>query len=65
MTKVSALHGEFLIIICRDLLVNSKSLQILFIPSLITNEGDQQIIIHVAIHQKACFSKRVAVTFLV
>ena len=64
MTKVSALHGEFLMIICRDLLENSKSLQILFIPSLITNEGDQQIIIpvHVAIHQNACFSKRAAIT---
>ena len=49
MTKVSALHGEFL-------------MMILFIPSLITNEEDQQIIMHVAIHENACFSKRAAVT---
>ena len=51
--------------ICKNLLVNSKSLQILFIPSLITNEGDQQIIIHVAILENACFSKRAAVTLLI
>ena len=48
--------------ICTDLLLNSKSLQILFLPSLITNEGDQQIIIHVAIHENTCFSKSAAVT---
>ena len=48
MTKVSVLQGEFL-------------MMILFIPSLITNEGDQQIIIHVAIHENACFSKYAAV----
>ena len=65
MTKTSALHGEFLIMTCRDLLVNSKSLQILFIPSLITNKGDQQISIHVAMLENACFSKRVAVTLLI
>ena len=65
VTKASALHGEFLMMICRDLFVNSKSLQILFIPSLITNEGDQQIVIHVAIHENACFSKRAAVTLLI
>ena len=48
-------------------LVNSKSPQILFIPSLIviTNEGGQQIIIHVAIHENACFSKRAVVTLLI
>ena len=51
--------------ICRDLLANSKSLQILFIPSLITNEGDHQIIIHVAIHENACFNKRATVILLV
>ena len=65
MTKDSALHGEFLMMICRDILVNSKSLQILFIPSLITNEGDQQIIIHVAIRENACISKSAAVTSLI
>ena len=64
MTKTSALHGEFLMMIRRDLLVNSKSLQILFIPSLVTNEKDEQIIIHVAIHENACFGKRAAVTSL-
>ena len=52
VTKVFALHGEFL-------------MMIFFIPSLITNEGDQQIIIHVAIHENACFSKRAAVTLLI
>ena len=48
MTNVSALQGEFL-------------MMILFIPNLITNEDDQQIIIHVAIHENACLSKRAAV----
>ena len=52
MTKVSALHGEFL-------------MMTLLIPSFITNEGDQQIIIHVAINENACFSKRAAVTLLI
>ena len=52
MTEVSALHGEFL-------------MMILFIPSLIINEGDQQIIIHVTIHENACFSKRAIVTLLI
>ena len=47
MTKVSALQGEF-------------QMMILLIPSLITNEGDQHIIIHVAIHENAYFSKRAA-----
>ena len=67
MTKASALHGEFLMMICRDLLANSKSLQILFIPNLITNKGDQQIIIHVAMLENVCFSfsKRAAVTLLI
>ena len=66
MTKSSALHGEFLQIVWyANNLVNSKSLQILFIPSLIANEGDQQIIIHVAIHEIACFGKRAAVTSLI
>ena len=51
MTKVSAIQGEFL-------------MMILLIPSLITNEGDQQIIIHVAIHENACFNKRAAVALL-
>ena len=37
----------------------------LLIPSLMTNEGDQQIIIHVAIHENACFSKRAAHTLLI
>ena len=45
MTKVSSLQVEFLMII-------------LLIPSLIENEEDQQIIIHVAIHDNACCSKR-------
>ena len=45
--NVSALPGEFL-------------MMILFIPSLITNAGDQQIL-HVAIPENACFSKRAAV----
>ena len=52
MTKVDALQGEFL-------------MMILFIPSLINNEGNQQIIIHVAIHENACFSKRVPVVLLI
>ena len=39
-------------------------MMILLIPSLITNEGDQQIITHVALHENACFSKRAAVTLL-
>ena len=52
MIKVSALQGEFLMMILR-------------IPSLITNEEDQQIIIHVAIHENACFSKRAAVALLI
>ena len=51
MTKVSALQGEFL-------------MMILLIPRLVTNEEDQQIIIHVAIHENACFSKRAAVALL-
>ena len=38
---------------------------ILLIPSFITNEGDQQIILHIAIHENACFSKRAAVTLLI
>ena len=33
--------------------------------SLITNEGNQQIMIHVAIHENACFSKRAAVILLI
>ena len=37
-------------------------MMILRIPSLITNEGDQLIIMHVAIHENACFSMRAAVT---
>ena len=52
MTKVSALQREFLMMILR-------------IPSLITNEGNQQIIIHVAVHENACFSKRAAVALLI
>ena len=51
MTKVSALQGEFLMII-------------LLIPSLIANAGDQQII-HVATHENACFSKRAAAALLI
>ena len=51
MTKVSALHGEFL-------------MMILLIPSLITNE-EYQLIIDVAIRENACFSKRAAVTLLI
>ena len=50
VTKASALHGEFL-------------MMILFIPSLITN-ADQQFI-HVAIHENACFSERAAVAWLI
>ena len=65
MAKASALHDEFLMMICRDLLVNSKSLQILFLPSLITNKGDQRIIVHVAMLENACFGKRAAVTLLI
>ena len=52
MTKVSALQDEFLLMILRIL-------------SLITNEEDQQIIIHVTIHENACFSKRAAVDLLI
>ena len=52
MTKVSVLHGEFL-------------MMILLIPNLITNEGDEQIIIHVTIHENACFSKCAAVALLI
>ena len=51
MTKVSALQGEFL-------------MMILLIPRLITNARDQQFI-HVAIHENACFSERAAVTLLI
>ena len=36
---------------------------ILFIPSLITNAGDQQII-DVAAHENACFSERAAIALL-
>ena len=52
MTKVSAFQGEFLIMILR-------------IPSLITNEEDQQLIIHVAMHENACFSKLATVALLI
>ena len=52
MTKASVLQGEFLMII-------------LLMLSLITNEGDQQIIIRVAIHENACFSKCAAVALLI
>ena len=52
MTKVFVFQGEFL-------------MMILHIPSLVTNEGDEQIIIHVAIHEKACFSKCAAVALLI
>ena len=51
MTNVSALPGEFL-------------MMILLIPSLITNAGDEQII-DVAIHENACFSERAAVALLI
>ena len=51
MTNFSAFQGEFLIMI-------------LFIPSLITTAGDQQII-DVAIHENACFSERAAVALLI
>ena len=34
-------------------------------PSLIANEGDQQIILHVAMHENACFSKRATVALLI
>ena len=51
MTKSSALRGKFV-------------MMILLIPSLITNEGDQQNIIQVAIQENACFSKRTAVALL-
>ena len=51
MTKVSALQGEFL-------------MMILLTGSLIAIEGDQQIIIHVAIRENACF-KRAAVALLI
>ena len=51
MTKVSVLQDEFL-------------MMILLILSLITNEGDQQSVIHAAIRENACFSKRVAVALL-
>ena len=40
-------------------------MMILLIPSLITNEGDQQIIIDVAIHENACFSERAAFALLI
>ena len=52
MTKVSALQGEFL-------------MMVFLIPSLETNEEDLQIIIRVAIHENACFSKRAAVALLI
>ena len=52
MTKVSALQGEFF-------------MMILHIPSLTTSKEDQHIIIHVAIHENACFSKRAAVALLI
>ena len=51
MTNVSVLQGEFL-------------MMIFLIPSLILNAGDQQII-HVAIHENTCFSKRAAVALLI
>ena len=51
MTKASALQGEFL-------------MMMLLIPSFITNAGNQQII-HVAIHENACFSERAAVASLI
>ena len=51
MTKVFVLQDEFL-------------MMILLIPSLITNEGDQQII-HAAILENACFSKCAAVALLI
>ena len=54
MTKVSALHGVFLMMV-----------GLLFIPSLITNAGCQQIIMHVAIDENACFNKGAAVTLLI
>ena len=52
MTKVAALQGEFL-------------MMILLIPSLINNEVDQRIIIHVTVHENACFSKRAPVVLLI
>ena len=52
MTKVIALQGEFV-------------MMIFLIPSFINNEGGQQIIIHVAIHENACFSKRTPVVLLI
>ena len=53
MTNISALQVEFL-------------MMILFIPSLITNTGDQQIIhVGVAIHENACFSERAAVALFI
>ena len=51
VTKVSALQGEFL-------------MMILLLPNLITNAVDQQII-HVAIHENACFSERATVALLI
>ena len=52
MTKVAALQGKFLMMIHP-------------IPSLKNNEGDQQIIIHVAIRENAGFSKRAPVVLLI
>ena len=52
MTQVSAIQGEFLMMILR-------------MPRLQTNEGDQQIIIHVAILKNTCFGKRAAVALLI
>ena len=39
-------------------------MMILLITSLITNAGDQQIVL-VAIHENTCFSKRAAVALLI
>ena len=39
-------------------------MMILSILSLTTNEENQQIVMHVAIHENACFSKRAAVALL-
>ena len=38
---------------------------LIYLYSFINNEGDQQIIIHVAIHENACFSKRAPVVLLI
>ena len=51
MIKVFTFQGEFL-------------MMILLIPSLITNAGDQQIV-HVALRENACFSKRATVALLI